>query len=139
MARSVLVDAAKPQLGMSYASASRKLVRHILFDLLREYGRNICFRCNKEIGEIGDFSIEHKTPWLNGDPLLFWDLTNIAFSHRKCNSGARRSKNRWSSPREAGRESFKRWYVKPGNREKWNAMKRADYARKKNMAASSNG
>ena len=123
---------------MSYGCASTKLVRSVLFKLLCEFGRNKCFRCGGDITCISEFSIEHKIPWLNNDPKLFWDLDNISFSHRRCNSGARRSKNRWSSKQEAGRESFKRWYLKQGNREKWNAMKREDY-RKKKMAVSSNG
>jgi hypothetical protein len=37
---------------------------------------------------VKDFSIEHKQRWLDVDPALFWDLTNIAFSHFICNSRA---------------------------------------------------
>ena len=32
-------------------------------------------------GKIEDLSIEHKKPWLDEDPRLFWDMGNIAFSH----------------------------------------------------------
>ena len=42
--------------------------------------------------ERDNFSVEHVTPWLDSeDPVgLFFDLKNISFSHRNCNSSAAR-------------------------------------------------
>lgn len=31
------------------------------------------------------WSIDHIQPWLHNDNLLFWDLNNVSFSHKKCN------------------------------------------------------
>jgi hypothetical protein len=73
-------------LGISYYHASVKLLRSILFSFLQETGKDICFRCNKKIDTIKEFSIEHKKPWLNVSIELFYDLSNVAFSHRICNS-----------------------------------------------------
>lgn len=42
------------------------------------------------IGTVQDFSIEHKEPWFNVAPELFWDLGNLAFSHLSCNVGNKR-------------------------------------------------
>lgn len=54
-----------------------------------------CFQCGEPIETVEDFSIEHKVPWLDSeDPVkMFFDLTNVAFSHISCNvKAARRSK-----------------------------------------------
>lgn len=79
------------QLGMNPSTASGRLVKDILFSLIVETGKNICFHCQKEINR-KNFSIEHKIPWLHSeDPKkLFFDLGNIAFSHLKCNIAAAR-------------------------------------------------
>ena len=73
------------QLGMPFGTASNRLRKMVLFDLLRKHGENICFRCGKEIETYEELSLEHKQPWLNVDATLFWDLGNIAFSHLNCN------------------------------------------------------
>ncbi len=77
----------KELLGMSFGTASHRLRKSILFNLLVKYKENICFQCKKPIENIDDLSIEHKVPWLNsGKPIeLFFDLDNIAFSHLSCN------------------------------------------------------
>lgn len=74
-------------LEMNYGTATHQLKKLILFDLLKQTNKNICFQCNKEIENINDLSIEHKKPWLNSETPkeLFWDLNNIGFSHLKCN------------------------------------------------------
>ena len=72
-------------LGMHFSTASAKLKRLIMFSLIQETGRDICFVCNKPIEKEDDFSIEHMLPWESRDVDLFWDLNNIAFSHKKCN------------------------------------------------------
>jgi len=82
------------QLGMPIGTASNRLRKMILFSLIQELHRNICFRCSKPIENIDDFSIEHKIAWLDSEnPIgLFFDLNNISFSHMSCNSGAGRRK-----------------------------------------------
>ena len=73
------------QLGMPFGTATARLRKSILFQLLKKLKENVCFKCGEEILVIGDLSIEHKQPWENRDPKLFWDLDNIAFSHLRCN------------------------------------------------------
>lgn len=80
---------------MYYGTACSRLRKSILFSILKEYGKNICFQCGKPIETENELSIEHKVPWLDSkNPKeLFFDLNNIAFSHLSCNiSAARRDK-----------------------------------------------
>lgn len=90
------------QLGMPFGTACHQLRREILFELVREVKRNFCFRCGKAIESSKDFSIDHKEPWLhsNEPKELFFSLTNVAFSHKLCNTNARRIKRKYS-PEEA--------------------------------------
>jgi hypothetical protein len=74
------------QLGMPYNTARQRLVKMILFDMLKQLDRDTCFRCNGKMDNIDDLSIEHKESWVDVDPNLFWDLNNISFSHHKCNA-----------------------------------------------------
>ena len=80
------------QLGMPIGTASNRLRKSIIFNLLKEAGKNFCHQCGGEIESVEELSIEHKTPWLDSEnPVeLFFDLDNIAFSHLSCNSGAAR-------------------------------------------------
>ena len=73
-------------LGMPWGTAAGRLRKMIMFDLLKQFNRNFCYKCGKLIKDIDDLSIEHKKPWLYVDKNLFWDLSNIAFSHLKCNT-----------------------------------------------------
>lgn len=82
------------QLGMPYGTACHRLRKAVLFNLLKNQGLNICFRCGEEIKSIEQLSMEHKVPWLGNNTALFWDLTNIAFSHLTCNSGNHRPRKR---------------------------------------------
>ena len=77
---------------MSFGKANAKLRKMILFDLVKECNKDICYRCKKRIDKIEDLSIEHKIAWLDSaNPReLFFDLNNIAFSHLDCNSKNRR-------------------------------------------------
>jgi len=75
-------------LGMPFGTANARLVRLILFDLVCKAGLDQCVRCKKKIEKACDLSIEHLKPWQEFSAELFWDLTNIGFSHRKCNFGA---------------------------------------------------
>lgn len=80
------------QLGMNPGTAAGRLRKLILFDLARQLNLVECFRCNLEICDIENFTIEHKIPWLDSeDPTkLYFDLNNITFSHMSCNYGAAR-------------------------------------------------
>jgi hypothetical protein len=78
-------------LGMSHGTASHRLKKLILFNLLQELGRDGCFVCGEKISDVEALSIEHKKPWLFVDVALFWDLENIAFSHLRCNRPHRMS------------------------------------------------
>lgn len=82
------------QLGMPLGTASGRLRKSILFHLVTELNRNICYQCNNKIFSENELSIEHKIPYLDSsDPVkLFFDIENIAFSHLSCNvSAARRT------------------------------------------------
>lgn len=83
-------DKKSKQLGMSHGTASNRLKKQILFSLVQETKKDICFQCGEKIKSVKEFSIEHKVPWLDKDTDLFWDLDNIAFSHLSCNVGAGR-------------------------------------------------
>lgn len=86
------IEKKQKQLGMPIGTASAKLRKSILFSLLRETKKNICYQCGKVIETEEELSIEHKIPYLDSDDpkRLFFDLNNIAFSHLKCNIRAAR-------------------------------------------------
>lgn len=83
-------------LGINFSTAANRLRKMILWQLVVETGRNVCYRCDRQIERIEDFSIEHREPWQSAnDPrAAFFDLENIAFSHLRCNSGASASANK---------------------------------------------
>ena len=83
------------QLGMSYGTAAHRLRKIVLFDVLRRHNENICFRCGFSIDSAAELSIEHKQPWLDVSADLFWDLSNIAFSHMRCNRPDRPISEKW--------------------------------------------
>lgn len=88
-------DIKNEQLGMNYSTASNRLVKDLLFNFIVTTGCNECYRCGESM-ERFNFSIEHKTPWLHSDNPkdLFFDLSNISFSHLKCNvENARRKES----------------------------------------------
>lgn len=74
------------QLGMNHTTARSRLVKNIMFDMVRRLDEDNCFRCGVKIGSPDELSIEHRIPWLHNSPALFWDLNNIAFSHLACNT-----------------------------------------------------
>jgi len=76
------------QLGMPYGTASGRLLKRLLLRMAQDLHRDMCFRCGKRIETVEEFSIEHKKDWLDVSVDLFWDLDNIAFSHRVCNVAA---------------------------------------------------
>lgn len=74
------------QLGMNPSTASHRLVKDTMWRLIGASGMNQCYRCGVEMTR-ETFSIEHKEAWLDSeDPLgLYFDQSNIAFSHLRCN------------------------------------------------------
>lgn len=86
------IEKKNSQLGMPLGTASSKLKKKILFHLLKETGKNICFQCGKTIENEDELSIEHKIPYLDSEnpTELFFDIENIAFSHLSCNIRAAR-------------------------------------------------
>ena len=86
-------------LGMPLGTAANRLKKSIMFQLVKEAGLDVCFQCDEKIVSEDDFTIEHKTPWIHSnDPVgNYFDLSNIAFSHAKCNSSARRTR---TAPRD---------------------------------------
>jgi hypothetical protein len=77
------------QLGMPWGTAAHRLRQRLFFSLLVKLGENVCFKCGKHIESSSELSIEHKQDWLDNDPALFWDESNVAYSHRKCNKAGR--------------------------------------------------
>jgi len=96
------MDNKQQQLGVPFGTACHQLRKEILFELIREVKKDSCFRCGKQIESSRDFSIDHKEPWLHSSEpkVLFFSLTNISFSHRSCNTNARRITRKYS-PEEA--------------------------------------
>lgn len=89
---------------MSHGTASNQLRKMIMFQLIQETGKNICFQCGKKIERIEDLSIEHKNSWqLAKNPKeTFFDLGNISFSHLNCNISAGYRNERINSKNETG-------------------------------------
>ena len=95
-------DKERVQLGMPFTTASLRLHRILMFSLAKECNKDNCFRCGKKIESVEEFSIEHKLPWLDVSPELFWDLNNVAYSHLVCNKKAGRKPSGWSKEAKAG-------------------------------------
>tara|TARA_R110002051_G_C8683647_1_gene492127 strand:- start:670 stop:1053 length:384 start_codon:yes stop_codon:yes gene_type:complete len=87
----------KDQLGMDPSTASNRLKKELMYNLALRLDMHWCFQCAAKIESSKDLSVEHKTPWLHSeDPVgLFFDIENIAFSHKSCNYKA----SRGASPR----------------------------------------
>ncbi len=77
---------AERELGMSMTSARTLLRKQIMLSMARKLHEDVCFKCGIKIEIAEELSIEHKKFWLHVSSELFWDLDNIAFSHRKCNT-----------------------------------------------------
>jgi len=99
------------QLGMNAGTASGRLLKDILFSFVLSSG-GVCFRCGKPMTR-ETFSVDHKVPFLHSDdPVgLFFDLTNIAYSHRVCNIVAARRPNKiYENDKVRRRANFKDYY-----------------------------
>lgn len=92
-AKRLFDEKANDQLRQNRRTASHKLNRKIMFSLLVETGRGTCVRCECDLNE-DTFSIDHMENWLNSeDPRgLFFDIKNIDFSCKLCNSFHNRGK-----------------------------------------------
>lgn len=77
-------------LGENFSTASGKLRKAILFDLVQRLALDNCYRCTLKIDSIKDLSIEHKESWQSAENPIdsFYSIENIGFSHLKCNVGA---------------------------------------------------
>ena len=82
------------QLGIDPGTASNRLKKNLLFEFAKRLDMHWCYQCAAEIKDSDNFSIEHKTPWLHSeDPKgLFFNIDNIAFSHKSCNYSAARKR-----------------------------------------------
>jgi hypothetical protein len=97
------------QLGMNAGTASHRLVKDLLFKFVQEAG-HVCHRCKKPLTR-EDFSIEHVEPWLDSaEPArLFFDLSNIAYSHKLCNSLASRREKIHEDEKALSRSTSQRY------------------------------
>lgn len=80
------VKESKEQLGISVTTARHRLNKIVMFNLAQRLGLDVCFRCDQRILTPRELSVDHKKPWFKVSKELFWDLSNIAFSHLSCNS-----------------------------------------------------
>lgn len=99
-------DTKKEQLGMSSSSASGRLVKDILFSLIKD---KPCYHCGEPLTR-ETFSIEHKVPWLHSEnpSELYFNLENIDFSHLICNIKSGRGNKKYNSKEEARLEENKK-------------------------------
>ncbi len=72
-------------LGINIHKANHRLTRRFIFHLAGRLRMLDCYRCHKPIATYEEMSIDHKEDWLKVDPALFWDVENLALSHKRCN------------------------------------------------------
>lgn len=87
----VVASRRKKQLGIPHGTAVHRLRKIVLFHLAKKLQLDFCFRCKQRIESAEEFTMDHKDPWENVDAELFWEIDNIAFSHKKCNYSNRRN------------------------------------------------
>lgn len=76
-------------LDLPYGTAMHRLRKAVMFQLVQQAKRDICYRCGLVIGSVDELTIEHKQEWEGVSVELFWSLDNIAFSHARCNKPSR--------------------------------------------------
>lgn len=76
------------QLGISSGAARHTLVQSLLLAYATKLGCHICYKCGLPVESINDMSIDHRIPWRNENNAidLFFDLDNIAITHKPCNT-----------------------------------------------------
>jgi len=120
-------------LGMPYSTATYRLYKLLLFDLLQKLGMDNCHRCDKKLNR-GDISVEHIGAWQSAEDATaaFFDIKNISFSHLRCNMNAAK-KGGWNKGRithgSSGYRLGCRCDVCVG---KYSEVRRKKYIRKKN-------
>lgn len=82
------------QLGMSVGTANHILTRSLLFALSQRLGLDKCHRCGLQIMSAEELSKDHVVDWLHSErpKELFFSVSNIAFSHKRCNRPSRKVK-----------------------------------------------
>lgn len=117
----------KEQLGLNPSTAAHTLRKSLIWNFLERLGETKCFRCQEEMS-LSSFSVDHKIDWLDStDPLFyFFDISNIAFSHQRCNYKAGRKRvsslpdeERKALKKKNNRELKRRQYSKEKRREKY--------------------
>jgi hypothetical protein len=116
------------QLGINFSTATHRLKKLVMFDLVQKTFQDTCFRCGQKIKFPDELSVEHKEAWLDSpNPVdLFFNLNNLAFSHLTCNTASARRTNkkyhtlaeRHAANLKHGRESMKKWYTTEKRRQK---------------------
>jgi hypothetical protein len=93
--KSAYDDKCAELLGMGYKMATSRLERKWLFHLLKQAGKIKCYHCPFDVESENDMSIEHMEIWGGNrakgiEPCVekFWDLDNLAVSHKRCNTSA---------------------------------------------------
>lgn len=109
------------QLGCNAGTATSRLKKIVMFDLVKRLGLDTCFRCNKKIEFASELSIDHKVNWLHAEnPIdLFYDLGNVAFSHLLCNTKFSRRKSHVAAKSKSG---FKGVYLNATRKKKYAAQ-----------------
>lgn len=118
-------------LGEPHGTAANRLRKKVLFAYVKLAGHDNCFRCERKIETVVDFSIEHKAPWQAAkDPVAsFFDLSNVAFSHLSCNSSAKSSPNKKYFSVEARKDALRIMNAERGRRVYTTERRRAKYSR----------
>src|SRR5271169_640328 len=57
----------------------------VIYWLVAKLGQATCYRCGEAIESELELSIDHKEAWLDAGVEKYWDMENIAFSHKLCN------------------------------------------------------
>jgi hypothetical protein len=108
------------QLGMSVGTATHRLRKQIMMMLVAKCSLDLCYRCGNKICNPEDLSVEHKQPWLDVSPALFWNIDNIAFSHLSCNvSAARKHKVTAEHKRRKKAERMRKYYNSEKRRQRF--------------------
>jgi len=121
-------------LGEPYGTATSRLRKILLFDFAQKLNKDICYRCGSRIELLREFSIEHTIAWQSADNPreVFFDISQIAFSHLSCNIGAAyRPTKVYESAAKRQIANTKRKYTDPQRYKRHLEYKRGWYKRKK--------
>lgn len=80
------------QLGINPSTAYNRLKKKLMFQMVQLLDMDWCFQCGAQIETEEELSVEHTIPWLDSENPreVFFDTSNILFSHRSCNCSAAR-------------------------------------------------